>query len=341
MKNFITEPVVVPKNYVGMSSEKVDVIPSTFTVGTVRSWDFVGSGGSSGTTNCIVKFINPSNGVYHWTEFDKLFQNADRQIIFVLGQPADYLVTRTATGSAYMGGKANMVPDNMSGWVTVVEAIVNRAKTQFGRTGLIWELWNETDIPASFNDSVALFGPYAKATAEAIKAIDPTAVIVGPSAAGGATANANIVADCMVASDGAGGIVADHCDGLSLHAYVQQTAQISTMDNPLAWVLAYLNFTSIMKNRGIELPVYLTESGVLLADPDGGRKYAMRLLTYAALGCKVFIGYRYDSTVYGMDTYQTAWNYAANLLPAGAVITEFVPGPSKLKITIDGVEHVI
>ena len=96
-----------------------------------------------------------------------------------------------------------------------------------------------------------------------------------------------------------------------------------------------------MKDRGVELPVYLTESGVLLADLDGGRKYAMRLLTYAALGCKVFIGYRYDSTLYGVNTYQTEWNSAANILKAGAVITEFVPGPSKLKITVDGVEHVI
>lgn len=341
MKNFITKPVVVPKNYVGMCSAYVDVIPDSFKVDTVRSWDFMGNGGTAGTTNCVMKFINSAAGVYNWTVFDKLMQNSSRQVIFTLGQPADYLVTRTAVGSAYLGSKANMVPDDLAGWATAVTAVVSRAKNTFGRTGLIWELWNEIDQIPSFGDSVGLLGPYTKATVDAIKAVDPTAIIVGCSSASGGTSASGIVAAYLGASDGSGGRAVDHLDGIGMHNYIQLAAQISTNDSPLAWCLTFTNFKSVLKNAGFDLPVYLTETGVIVADTGGGRKYAMRLLAYAALGCKVCLAYQYDATGYPISGYQSQWNWAANLLKEGAVISSFVPGVAKMKIIIDGTEYII
>lgn len=341
MYNFINDPVVVPKQYTGMSSKLVDVIPETFKVDIVRSWDFCGSGGTGGSTNCVMKFINTASGVYNWTVFDKLFQNSSRQIIFTLGQPADYLVSRTAVGSAYLGGKANMVPDDLAAWATAVTAVVSRAKNTFGRTGLIWELWNEIDQSASFGDSISLLGPYTKATVDAIKAVDSTAIIVGASIAGGQTTPSLVIPTYLSTSDGAGKTVYDYLDGIGLHHYVQDVAQISFICNPISYCITFSNFKSILKDAGYDLPIYLTESGILAADTDGGRKYAMRLLTYAALGCKCFIGYQYDGSGYPITAYQSEWNWAANLLKEGAVISSFVPGPSKMKITIDGVEYII
>lgn len=341
MKNFIDNPVVVPKNYTGMSSKLVDVIPETFKVDIVRSWDFCGSGGTGGSTNCVMKYINTASGVYNWTVFDKLFQNSGRQIIFTLGQPADYLVTRAAVGSAYLGSKANMVPDDLLGWATAVTAVVARAKNTFGRTGLIWELWNEIDQMPSFGDSMALMGPYTKVTVEAIKAVDPTAIIIGASVAGGDTAAASPMTTYLSTSDGVGKTVYNYLEGVSLHHYVQNAAQISFICNPISYCITFSNFKSILKDAGYDLPIYLTESGILAADIDGGRKYAMRLLTYAALGCKCFIGYQYDGDGYPITAYQSEWNWAANLLKDGAVISSFTPGATKMRITIDGTEYVI
>lgn len=341
MTNMITAPIVVPANYVGVSCGGVNSANSSFIHGTVRSWDFFGSGGTHMTTDLVVKNINPSSGVYNWTVFDKLFTaNTDKQVIMVLGQPADYLVSRAATGSAYMGSKANMVPDDLAAWATAVTAIVSRAKNTYGRTGLIWELWNEIDQAASFNDTLSLLGPYTKATVQAIKAVDPTAIILSPSIAGGYTSAATVLANYLNTSDGGTLKCLDYIDGITCHQYVQTASQISAFDNPLQWVLNHKNLLSIVKNAtGKSFAVYMGESGVLSADTDGGRKYKLRLLTYAALGCKVFLGYQYDSSNYPISAYEAQWNTAATLLRSGSVISSFTPGVAGIKITINGTEY--
>ena len=342
MTNLIETPVTVPENFIGMQTALLDNVPSNVTTTLTRSWDFYGSGGTAGTTNCVVKFINPSAGNYNWTVFDKLFSNnASKQIMFTLGQPADYLVTRAATGSAYLGSKANMVPDDLVGWSQAVTAIVSRAKNTFGRTGLIWELWNEIDQVASFNDTVSLLGPYTKATVAAIKAVDPTAIILAPSLASGSTTASTVLVNYLVASDGASGKASSYVDGVAIHEYVFTLAQANTDDNPLEWAILFKNFKSILKNAGYDLPVFVGESGVIAADTNGGLKHKRRLFTYAALGAKCFIGYRYDDASYPISGYVTQWNEAAAILKPGSVITSFIPGVAGLKITVDGTGYVI
>lgn len=341
MTNILSKSVIVPADYVGASCGGVNAPAATFINRTTRTWDFFGSGGTHMSTDLVVKNVNPSSGVYNWTVFDKLFSaNSNKQIIFVLGQPADYLVTRAATGSAYMGSKANMVPDNLAGWAAAVSAIVSRAKTNFPEAKVVWELWNEIDQTASFNDTLSLLGPYTKATVDAIKAVDANAVILSPSVAGGYTTAATVLANYLMLSDGAGGLCSDYVDGLACHQYVQTAAQISAFDNPLQWVLNHKNFVSIIKNTtGRYFDVWMGESGIIAADADGGRKYKLRLLTYAAMGCKVFLGYQYDSTNYPISIYEAQWNSAASLLSAGAVISSFTPGVAGVNITIDGTNY--
>lgn len=319
----------------------MNAVPVALNSKLCRSWDFVGDTGVAGTNDCMMTFINPSAGNYIWATFDKLFaNNGDKQIIFTLGTTPDYLVTRTAVGSSYRGAKGNMFPDDLTGWSTAVAAVVSRAKNTFGRTGLIWELWNEIDQTATCNDTLTLYGAYAKATYNAIKSVDPTAIVVGPSIAGANAISMPKLVTALTSTDGGSGYGYNYLDGLALHEYVQSTSQISQYDNPLYYVTSYKYFLSYLKNNGITgLPVYITETGVLAADADAGRKYAMRQLTYAALGAKCCLMYSYDTTSYPISGYETIINIATSKLNEGSVISEFIAGVSGLSITIDGVTY--
>lgn len=330
--------VAVPANFVGVCSRALTSAPPV-THSLVRSWDYQGSRDLT-TTRAVMCRMNPSAGVWDWQTFDELLlANIGRQIIFTLGQPGDYLVTPAAIGGAYNGGKSNMCPTDLSTWSTVVTAIVNRAKNNFGRTGLIWEMWNEIDQSASYADSVASLGPYTRVTAQAIRAADPTAVIVGPSLAGNDASKLPFAVSYITASDGASGTSATWLDGISTHYYNQSASQISQFENPLNYVQHYRNFQGAMRSAGCTLPIYVTETGVISADANGWRAYQRRLLTFAALGARCCLLYQYDGSGYGMSSYVSQINTAAALLTPGRVISSMVPGVASMQITVDGVVY--
>jgi Cellulase (glycosyl hydrolase family 5) len=338
--SIISRNVVVPNNYVGVCTANIVNAPSTITHNLVRSWDYNGTQGAS-TGTCVMTFINPSSGVYNWVTFDELFtNNTTKQIIFCLGAVPDYLVSRAATGGSYKGVKGNMCPDNLSAWSVAVTAVVTRAKLQYGRKGLIWQLWNEIDQPASYNDSISLLGPYTKATVQAIKAVDPTAICIGPTIAGAYPTALPFSASYISASDGAGATSAQWLDGVSFHYYNQSASQISQNENPINYANMYRSFQSAMANSGCYLPIYISETGVISADPNGGRAYARRLLTFAAMGAKCCLTYRYDDVGYPINIYVSQFNAAANLLNEGAVISRCELGMAKMYITINGTEYI-
>lgn len=324
--------MTVPENFVGLSTSDIVAAPSSITFGLVRTWDYRADLGL--TRRCVVKNLNPSAGVYNYDVFDKLLDNnPGKQVIFCLGQPADYLVSRSAIGGAYLSGKANMCPDDLATWATVVQDICAHAAAR-GRTGLVWELWNEIDQTASYADSVALLGPYAKATAQAIRAIDPTAVILSPSCAG--FSNRAPVGAFLANTDGAGGTGATWCDGVSFHYY--NFTQYG-YEHPINYVNAHSAMRSMLTDLGLSLPLWVTESGFPSTAPNIGKRYQHRMLTFAALGCKCFLGYNYDSTAFPVSPYATEWNVVADLLRPGAVISKLVAGVAGLNITIDGMEY--
>ena len=330
-------PVIVPASYVGTSCRFTTTAPP-INYSLARSWDYQGSRDLT-TTRAVMCRINPSAGVYDWQTFDELLAaNPGKQLIICLGQPGDYLVTPAAIGGAYCGGKANMCPTDLVGWATAVTAVVNRAKAA-GRSGLWWELWNEIDQAPSYADSVSLLGPYTKATAQAIKAADPTALVLGPSLAGNDAAKLAFAVTYINASDGAGGTSAQWLDGICTHYYNQVTGQISQFENPLNYIQHYRNFQGAMAAAGCRLPIYVTETGVLAADTNGARAYQRRMLTFAALGAKCFLGYQYDGSGYPISGYQSQWNIAAALLAPGNAITSMVPGMAQMQITVNGVTY--
>ena len=337
--SIVSAPVFVPKNFVGVCVGNSLSAPGAIKHSLVRNWDYKGTNGANG--DAIMAFINPSAGTYNWSTFDQLFSNnTDKDIIFTLGNPPDYLVSRAAVGGAYRGTKGNMCPDDLLAWATAVKEVVSRAKNTFGRTGLKWEMWNEIDQTSCYNDTVSLLGPYTKATVQAIKEIDPTAIAIGPSIAGMYSANAKVSGTYIKLSDGAGGITATWLDGVAMHYYIQLIAQKSAFDNPIHYVNAYRDFQGMMAEAGCRLPVYVTESGVIAADTDGWRQYQRRLLAWAALGAKCVLMYSYDSTGYPMSSYVSQINTVFGLLKEGDIISRCEIGMAKMTIVINGQEYV-
>jgi hypothetical protein len=337
-ENIVSSPVTVPSNYVGCCSGNIVKVPSTLTHQIIRNWDYKGSNGAN--HEAIMTYINPSAGTYDWSTFDQLFSNnPDKDIVFVLGNPPDYLVTRSAVGGAYRGTKGNMCPDDLTGWATAVQAVVTRALVTWGRSGLKWELWNEFDQTSCYNDTLSLLGPYTRITANAIKLIDPTAVILSPSIAGPDLTKLNKMVSYVLLSDGIGTTTAKWLDGMTYHYYNQTLSFVSQNEHPISYVNGVRNFQGYLKANGVSLPIWITETGCLTTDTNRGLAYQRRLLTFAAMGAQCCLLYQYDASLYLVSAFESQINEVAALLANNAVITSCIPGIAQMQITINGTTY--
>src|SRR5574343_611694 len=230
------------------------------------------------------------------------------------------MITRAATGSSAYGTKGNMVPTGateIANYVTVVTDMVTRAKNTHGRTGLKWELWNEIQGTSYFKDTYANLVPYAKAVYQAIKAVDPTAIVLSPSVNN--EPNAYLLHNFLSTTDGATGYGYNWVDGLAVHQY-------SNISSP--WQLAYSNYVykTILTRNGVpNLPVYLTETGALALDSvdNNTANICRRMLVAAAVGYKLFVAYAYDYSINPLSPIATKWNEVVSKV-SGKTITKCV-----------------
>jgi hypothetical protein len=233
-----------------------------------------------------------------------------------------------------------MCPDDLVGWATAVQAVVSRAKNTYGKTGIIWELWNEIDQSPSYGDTISLLGPYTKATVQAIKAIDPTAIITGPSISSPNPVALPYASSYITASDGASGTSATWLEGVSMHYYNQSSSQLNAYENPINYVNAFKALQGAMAILNCNLPVYVTETGVIAADTNGWRAYQRRLLVFAALGAKVVLMYSYDTSSYPMSSYDTQINQVADLMKQGNIISYCEVGFASVTVIINNTTYV-
>lgn len=333
--------VVVPSGFIGACCANIESIPDTLNYRTVRSWDYNGQFGGSAT--CVATFINPAPGQFSWATFDAFITSAgDRDVIFVLGAVPDYVVTRAAVGGSYKGAKGNMCPDNLPQWLDLVRALVRRARDVLGRTGILWQLWNEVDQSASYNDALSLLGPYTRETAAAIRAEDPTAIVIGPPVAGPNPTALPKLEAYLTASDGAGGIAADHLDGVACHLYNQVAGQISAKENPMRYYSDMQLLLGLLSGLGLpNVPVYVTETGVISANPLKGRVLAQRAALFAAMGFRLCLWYSYDGGSYDYTAHVAQLNAVSNILKPGAVIQSCRIGQDRVRLVVDNVKYEV
>lgn len=320
----------MPAGFIGLSTSDVANAPASITHSTVRTWDYRGTLGLS--RRCVMRNLNTSAGVYNWDVLDQLCtSNTGKRLIVTLGSPPDYMVSRAAIGGTYLGGKSNMCPDDLDAWVTAVTALATRLRDTYGRTGVIYELWNEIDQTSVYADPLASLGPYVRRTVQALRAVDPTAVMLSPSLAG--HDDAATLQTALGVSDGAGGRLADWLDGVCWHFYTQN---VHAYEHPISYCQAVSAIRAACVANGINKPIWCTESGFQAAAPNIGARYQQRMMVFAALGVQHFLGYTYDSPDFPVSPYEPQWNAAANLLTPGAVISSCTVGVSSVRITING-----
>ena len=282
-----------------------------------------------------MKNLNTAAGVYNWDVLDMLCSsNPGKRLIVTLGAPPDYMISRAAVGGAYLGGKSNMCPDDLDAWAVAITAMATRLRDTHGRTGVIYELWNEIDQASVYADALSLLGPYVRRTVQAIRSIDPFAVILSPSLAGHDAAAT--LQNALALSDGSGSRLADWLDGICWHYYTQA---LHAYEHPIGYMQAVSAIRAACVASGVNLPIWCTESGFQSTAPSIGARYQHRMLVFAALGVRHFLGYSYDAASFPVSPYEAQWNSAADLLVPGAVISSCVVGIASVKITINGVDH--
>lgn len=333
--------VKIPAQFVGLCCADIISVPGDVNFGTTRNWDYTAGLGVSAT--CVATFINPSAGVFNWTTFDAFISNnVSRRIVFVLGATPDYLVSRAALGGSYKGAKGNMCPDDLVGWEALVTSLVNRAKNTHGKTGIVWQLFNEMNETASYADSASLLGPYTRVTAQAIRAADPTAKIISPPVSGTFNSALTYMRNYLLSSDGAGGICADWLDGVAYHHYIQTLSSSSANDSCIHYYNTYATFLGMLRDIGLEkLGVYITETGVLVGNPARAKVLQRRAIVFAAAGAKLCLFYSYDASSYAIQAFHDEINFINGLLANGAVITSCKIGYGPVKCVIDGVEFIV
>ena len=151
--------------------------------GVIRLWD-------TGTT---WNDLNPSNGVYDWSQLDSWLtlapQNGKTDILYTFGvvppwassNPSDQSCVTTARPAGSCDPPLDLNADGSGTdllWQNFVTAIATHAAGKIH----YWELWNEPDILSEWNGTPAQMVRMAKDAYNIIKSIDPTAQVTTPSA---------------------------------------------------------------------------------------------------------------------------------------------------------------
>jgi hypothetical protein len=293
--------------------------------GTVRNHDWSNAG--EGTR---WEQIHTSTGpdVFEWDGMDQWVNThraEGREIVYCLmGTPA-WAVAASAVGNVATGygPKANMVPDDLGKLTAFATAMVNRYKDRVR----YWEGWNEPNLLTFYGGTAA----YVASTAtpakmaeiqrvwyQAIKAADPTAVVLSPCYTSVFSGIAGWRA-YLAASDGASGTGANWFDVCAYHYYCNNnSARPDWLFQMHAGVLREMATAGVRSDT----PVWATEFGLITpgmvtySDADQVRLVRIYVLTLIAMGLDRIIWYAYDdATVTGLNAAsRAAWADVCNSL---------------------------
>ncbi len=132
-------------------------------------------------------FYNVVSGTAPNLRYD--FSKLDRVVLPLVEQGMTPLMGVAFTPEVLGGadratGYSNAIPNDNALWGQVVGAMVQHYQ-ELGHTGWYWEVWNEPDLGGFWAGSQAEYNAMYQATADGVKAADPTAKIGGPASTQG------------------------------------------------------------------------------------------------------------------------------------------------------------
>ncbi|WP_285697279.1 endo-1,4-beta-xylanase [Actinomadura sp. NBRC 104412] len=234
----------VPVGKVGFGVDIVGVgdgsMP-TIDVGAVRLWDDATRWST----------IEPQQDVYNWSTLDALVDGARSK-----GLPVLYTMGQTPLWANPQGDPCKYSepctiepPEDLSDWDDYVHRVVTRYK---GRIEA-YELWNEATHPGYYGGTVEQMRDMARRAYQIIKSVDPSALVVSPSAT---MLHRTEVRDWMRRFAELGGYT--YADRVAVHLYTDGT------DHAIVWPERAEDMVatarSVLAGRGVTKPIWDTET---------------------------------------------------------------------------------
>jgi hypothetical protein len=166
-------PPIASSAFFGLTILNYKHMNPPLTFGTTRTWDAYPA--------LDWAEANPAAGQYNFAPLDSyIAANTSRgaQIIYTFGRTPHWASTAPAAAGPY--GPGQCAPPVIAAWDQYVTAVVTNAA---GRIKY-WELWNEPDQSTSYCGNLAAMVTMAQHAYRIIKSIDPSAMVLSPSAAG-------------------------------------------------------------------------------------------------------------------------------------------------------------
>jgi hypothetical protein len=297
----VPKPEAIPGSYFGMTMHNYATTTPwpSIPFASLRTWD----------TAVTWADIQPAQNTYIWSNLDTLTDLAQRRgvdLVFTLGRTPRWASASPDTKSPYGPGQC-APPANIQYWDEFLRAIVVHAagKIRF------WETWNEPQSPDSqfYCGDVSTMVQLQRRAYEIIKAIDPDAMILTPSAVGG-------YGPAWMSRFLAGG-GGKYADIMAFHGYWTPGADAETIIDTIA------KFKAVFAEHGQEAkPVWDTEAGwgenPSLSDPDLQAAFLAKFyLLHWSAGVERFYWYAYDN-----DKWGTLWDAKNGLHKAGTAYRE-------------------
>lgn len=326
--------VTVPTNFCGAQLYQETALSPYAVIRNARPWATL-----TGGAGCNWNDLETSKGVFDWTAFDAAFSNVSSVpvLYFTLGRTP-----------VWAGPAINQAPTDVQDYADMCTALVTRAKDTHGRTGVIWDLWNEIDYSVSWNGAASTLGPLAKAGAAAIRAVDPTAIVLSPSIVYTTASRVAVLATALAVSDGSAGTLKDHIDGICIHYYAQDKLA-QWYDTAAQWN-QIVAMKATLATAGVgSLPIHVNESGVDVAakvysKADQATMQLRAMALCAAAGFAGYCVYCYNTSpvVFGnVSDYLPQWNSVASVLNGGRITRLVIEADQSVTLTVGGSEITI
>lgn len=274
----------IPSSYFGMHNHHPTYPGELVSVpiGTIRLWD----------TGVNWPDLEPSRGVWQWSLLDQIISIAQQhqwQVILPLAFSPQWASSQPNQNlfndPTRLGWSAE--PASLQDWRDYVRAVATRYQGQVH----IYEIWNEPNIAENWSGTTPQIVQLAQEAYAIIKAVDPTNVVISPSAAydngGGIT--------WLNGYFGAGG--GAYADIVGFHFYIG-TEPPENLPTHIAQVQA------VLKQFGYTKPLWNTEanwaqSDITFSDPNVGAAWLARAYIFNwASGIPLFSWYAWDNRSY-------------------------------------------
>jgi hypothetical protein len=252
-------------------------VPATFFSMTIHAqvltgepWPAVGFGGIRlWDTQTTWASLNPSRNVYRWKMLDSWLSLAESKrvdVLYTFGDTPTW-ASSNPTGPCFYNAGGCSPPADLDDWDDFVTALAKHAK---GRIKY-WELWNEANLPNEYwSGDIPTLVRMAQHAHRIIKSVDPSAIVLTPSATGGADEISLWLGRYLAAG---GGISAD---AIAFHGYPPSTSASPEYINDIMD-----SITTTLRTYGQDgKPVWDTESSwglnQKLPNPDDQAAYVAR-----------------------------------------------------------------